>query len=596
MSRIDPHSYTDISQGRVSKVGWYLIVDFEKQYLRGEAVLELTGLEQDFIDLDTRDLRIKAVYALDKPLKWSLEEPNLIVGSRLRIELPAGKQELVIHIIYETSPNASALQWLKPEHTFGGKYPYLYSQCQAHHARSIIPIQDSPGVRFPFYVYITVPTPLVAVMSSAPGTKIYESADLATYYFNMPQPAPAYLLALAVGNIASKDLGPRSRVYAEPEILEKAAWEFERIESILQKGEGLFGPYLWDRYDFVVMPQAFPYGGMENARLSFLTPTLIAGDRSSEHVLIHESSHSWTGNLVTNATWEDFWLNEGITTWAQRRILEVFINKDSALLDAAVGYNSLQDELERLGTDSLFTKLKTNLKGVDPDEAYSRIPYEKGSLFLTLLEETAGREKFDIFIREYIERFQFTSITTEQFLEFLDEKLPGISEKVNAREWIYRPGIPSNAPVPHSEQLDHLRSLAANWKNGARPESTETRAWSAAEWKVYLSSLPKDLSYEGCEWLDANYHFMESGNSDILCEWLIRAIESGYIPAYPKVRDFLDSVGRMMYLKPLYRALAKREETRKMALEIFSESGSRYHPIARNVVERILANVKNDHQ
>ena len=404
MSCFDPHSYTDISQGKVFKVDLRLTVDFEKLCLRGYVILKMTKLTQGFIDLDTRDLKINKITNINgDSLKWFLGERDSILGSRLRIELPEKTKE--ISIMYETSPEASALQWLKPEHTTGGKHPYLFSQCQPHHARSILPIQDSAVVRFSYRAEITVPEPLVAVMSAAPGKK-QDGPDsgLATYTFEMPQPIPAYLLALAVGNIAQKDIGSRSRVYAEPEILEKAAWEFEPVDSILQKAEELFGHYLWDRYDFVVMPPAFPYGGMENPRLNFFTPTLIAGDRSMINTLVHELAHSWTGNLVTNATMEDFWLNEGFTVWAERRIIEVLEGKEAAVLDAAIGLNNIKRDLDRFGENSPYTQLKTDLKGIDPDEVFSRIPYEKGFLFFTLLEQNVGRKSFDKFVQEYIER------------------------------------------------------------------------------------------------------------------------------------------------------------------------------------------------
>ena len=588
MSYIEPHSYTDLSQGKLVKVDLRLTVDFEKLCLHGYVILTLSQSSKGYIDLDTRDLKIKRVTNTEgDSLKWFLADPDPILGSRLRIELPQKPE--AISISYETSPKSSALQWLKPENTAGRNYPYLFSQCQPHHARSILPIQDSAMVRFPYKAEITVKEPLVAVMSSAPGKKKKgPKTGLVTYSFEMPQPIPAYLLAIAVGNIAHRDLSPRSRVYAEPEMIEKAAWEFEPVESILLKAEELFGPYLWDRYDFIVMPPAFPYGGMENPRLNFFTPTIISGDRSQINTLAHELTHSWTGNLVTNATMNDFWLNEGFSVWAERRLIEVLEGKESAILAAAIGRNNLQKDIDKFGKHSPLTKLKTDLLGVNPDEVFSRIPYEKGFLFILLLEKTIGRGTFDNFLKEYIERFKFTSITTEQFLEFLDEKLHGLSEKVGALEWIYDTGIPNNCPKLESKRLSELLKLAHAWKYGIRPDLQSVHLRKPREFLVYLSSLPEILSYEDCEWLDGNFDLSRSGNADILVEWLVRAASSGYKPAFPKIRDFLSSVGRMKYLKPLYKALVGRDDTKEFALEMFDQYNQRYHPIAQSTLKRVL--------
>lgn len=588
MSQTDPNSYTDESQGRVSRVELYLVVDFQSRRLVGKVHLALKGVSAAFIDLDTRDLTIEEVTdANANTLEWSLGDPDPILGSRLRIGLPPATAALIIK--YETSPKASALQWLQPEQTAGGDYPYLFSQCQPVHARSMLPIQDSPLVRFTYKAEIDVPDPLVAVMSAAPAQRQPVSdPGLSRFVFEMPQPIPAYLLAIAVGCIAQKDIGSRCRVYAEPELLDKAAWEFEPAESMLRSAEQMFGPYLWDRYDFLIMPPAFPYGGMENPRLNFLTPTLIAGDRSLISTLVHEIAHSWLGNLVTNASMEDFWLNEGFTVWAERRIIEMLEGQEMASLDAAIGRKSLEDALEKFGEYSPYTRLKTDLRGVDPDEIFSEVPYEKGFLFIALLEQSAGRKCFDRFIRKYIEKFKFTSITTEQFLSFLDEKLPGLSEKVGAQEWIYHPGLPDNCPEFHSKRLSELLYLAKGWGEGLRPAINDARKWQPKEWLVYLANIPERLSYEDCRWLDLNFNLTETGNAEILCEWLTKVALSEYKPAFPRISAFVGSMGRMKYLKRIYQALAERDETREFAMELFNKYRETYHPIAQSALQRII--------
>ena len=424
--------------------------------------------------------------------------------------------------------------------TAGGKHPYLFSQCQAIHARSVIPCQDSPLARFTFDARVTVPEALTVVMAAAPGEAAKGPRQgTRTFAFTMPQAIPPYLFALAAGNIVGKDLGPRSRVYTEPEMLEASAWEFAGVDPMLLAAEEIFGPYLWDRFDFVVMPPSFPYGGMENPRLTFLTPTLLAGDRSLVNVLAHELAHSWTGNLVTNATIDDFWLNEGFTVWAERRILEKLEGTEAHSLSAAIGRKGLQDALDQFGMDSPFTRLKTDSWGSDPDEFYSMVPYEKGFLLVVLMEQTVGRAKFDAFVKKYIEKFSFTSITTDQFEDFLDAELPGLAEKVGAERWIHGEGLPDNAPSFTSKRLAELQGLAKGWSAGQRPDPAAAKAWSATDWQIYLQNLPRDIGLEGCAWLDKNFQLNNAGNSEILCNWLGLAVGNGYEPAYAKAAEFV---------------------------------------------------------
>ncbi len=589
MSRRDPHSYADLDQGRVTHVDLDLAVDFARRTLAGTATLELAAPAAGPLDLDTRALAITAVATqagAAVPFELAADDP--VMGSRLRLQLPSGTT--AVAITYETSPEASALQWLEPAQTDGGRHPYLFSQCQAIHARSVLPCQDSPLARFTYHAKLTVPEALTAVMAAAPGEKGPGARPgTRAFSFAMPQSIPPYLFAFAVGDIVSRDLGPRSRVYAEPKTLDRAAWEFSEVDSMLLAAEDVFGPYLWDRFDFLVMPSSFPYGGMENPRLTFLTPTLLAGDRSLVNVLAHELAHSWTGNLVTNATIDDFWLNEGFTVWAERRIHEKLYGKEAQALSAAIGRNGLDDALASFGPDSPFTCLKTNGEGKDPDEFYSLVPYEKGFLFVTLLEQTVGREQFDQFIKKYIRHFSFSSITTEQFEEFLEKELPGVAAQVGAQEWIRRPGVPKNAPNFSSARLEHLKGLAAGWTGGARPEVAAAKQWKPEDWQIFLQALPRQLPAADCAWLDDNFQLTKHGNCEILCNWLTIAAGSGYAATRPRTRAFLGEVGRMKYLKPLYTALHRNAETRALAKETFAEHGGGYHPIARGGIERILA-------
>jgi aminopeptidase N len=588
MPRLDPHSYADSEQPRPRHLRLDLAVDFAARRLEGAATLELEAPADGVLDLDSRQLEIlDATTGRGEPVAFEQGEEHPILGSRLRLDLPRDTRE--VRLRYRTSPDAPALQWLSAEQTAGGTHPFLFSQCQPIHARSLAPLPDTPRSRVTYEAGIQVAEPLGAVMSAGalgerpgdrPGTRILR--------FSMPQPIPPYLLALAVGRLSSRDVGPRSRVYAEPETVAAAADEFAGTEAMIATAEELFGPYDWDRYDMLVLPPAFPYGGMENPRMTFLTPTLLAGDRSLVDVVAHELAHSWTGNLVTNADMNHFWLNEGFTVWAERRLLEALHGQDATVLAWAIGENALDESMERFGRGSSLTRLRTDLAGTDPDDAFSSVPYEKGARFVALLERAAGRERFDRFMRRYMARFRFTSITTEDFLSFLETEMPGLATGVSASEWLYEPGLPANAPSFRSERLDGLVALASAFAVGKRPTAAAAAGWSPAETLVYLQNLPRELDHEGCAWLDAALGLTGRGNHEILVEWLTVAAGSDYAPVFPRLRDVLLRVGRMKYLRPLYTALGRHPRTRALAREVFAEAAPRYHQLSRRVAASVI--------
>lgn len=586
MALVDPHSHADDAQPRTKHLRLHLAVDFGKKRIDGRAALELATPAGGAMDLDTKGLTVVAVTASggrEVPFELGPEDP--ILGRRLRLDLPPATTEVLLR--YHTSPDAIGLQWLDPEQTEGKTHPYLFSQCQAIHARTVVPCQDTARFRVTYHAEVAVPAPLSAVMSAGPSGVI-EGKGTRTFLFDMPQPIPTYLLALAVGELESRDLSPRARVWAEPATVEKAAWEFAGVEEMIVKAEGLFGPYEWDRYDMLVLPPSFPYGGMENPRMTFLTPTLLAGDRSLVDVVAHELAHSWTGNLVTNATAEHFWLNEGFTVWAERRILEAIHGEEAATLGWAIGQKALEDSIARFGADSPLTKLRTNLAGIDPDDAFSSVPYEKGARLVVLMERTVGRATWDAFLADYMATFRFQSITTEEFFAFLEQKLPGTAAKVDADAWLHQPGLPPNAPVFRSEKLEALSELAAGWEMGVRPTSEQVAGWNASETLVYLQKLPRKMSAENCAALDGTFSLTGRGNYEILVEWLTIAAGSDYEPAFPKIREVLSRVGRMKYLRPLYNALGATERTRALARDIFAAASPTYHGLSRRVVAGVL--------
>jgi len=580
MARLDPHSYTDAAQPRQRHLSWAAEVDFAAHILRGTATLSFDRGGGP-VDLDSRGLEIDQVLAPGgAPLRFELGPVEPIVGQRLRIELPPGVDTCLIR--YRTSAEASALQWLEPEQTAGGKSPFLYSQCQAIHARSVVPLQDTPRLRITYDAALTVPAPLRGLMAAAVVGR-EEQGQRAVERYRMDEPVPPYLLAFAVGDLASRELGPRSRVWAEPSVVEQAAHEFTGVDRMLTSAEALFGAYPWGRFDLLVLPPSFPYGGMENPRLTFLTPTLLTGDRSLVNVVAHELSHSWTGNLVTNASAEDFWLNEGFTVFAERRILEVLEGPEMVALHAAVGRQALDEAVANFRDRPELTRLRTRLDGVDPDEAFSQVPYEKGFLFLRALEDAVGRAAFDRFLRRYMDAFRFLSITTEELLELVRTELPGALETVNAPRWIDGEGVPAGAPVARSSRLEQVEALKAQL-----PRPAVARGWSAWEWQVYLNHLPRPSPPELVSALDEQFHLTEAPNPEVLVAWLTVAIRSGHPPAVRRAESLLGEVGRMKYLKPLYAALIAGPGTRSLAEACARRYRRRYHAIAAAGVEGLL--------
>ncbi|MEW6435054.1 MAG: M1 family metallopeptidase [Myxococcota bacterium] len=582
--RVDPHSFASALQPRTVSFAWKATLDFDAKVVRGEVTLQLAApvAEAGPLDLDTRDLAIDAVSGSGGALPFTLHPAEPVLGSRLEVTLPKGETE--VRIRYRTSPNASALQWLEPAMTLGGKQPYLFSQCQAIHARSVLPCQDTPAFRVTYQAELVVPRRLRAVMAAAHLGR-EERADVAFERFAMPQPIPPYLLAFAVGDLASRDLSPRSRVWAEPAQVEAAAWEFSDVEKMMKAAEALFGPYDWERFDLLVMPPSFPYGGMENPRLTFLTPALLTGDKSLVNVVGHELAHSWTGNLVTNANAEHFWLNEGFTVYAERHILEALEGPEVAALHDAIGFRKLEDALERFEKRPELTRLRTKLAGVDPDEAFSVVPYEKGYLFLKTLEAAAGKAPFADMLKKWLADRRFGVATTDDFLAHVEAELPGVLAKVDAPAWVDGPGLPKSHPVPKSSRLEAVMALA-----GRLPEASQVVAWTPTEWQLFLDAFARPAPLETLCALDERFALSEAKNPEVLVAFLTLACESGQgAPWLAEVEGVVTRLGRMKYLRPLYQALAAHEATKAAAKALFDKLKGRYHPIAQHVLEGVLA-------
>lgn len=578
-----PHSYAKPDEVAIKHLHLDLKVDFESKTLSGSAAMKLDRkTDSNKLYLDTNGLDIRAVKTGDRELKWELGERTRQLGAKLTIDLPNDIDEITVE--YSSRPSAEAVQWLSPEQTTDKVHPFLFTQSQAILARTWVPCQDTPAVRMTYSARIQVPSELLAVMSASnPQAK----NDTGIYQFEMKQPIPSYLLALAVGDLRFKELGPRSGVYAEPSVLKKAVWELQDTERMISVAEELYGAYRWERYDVIFLPSSFPFGGMENPRLTFATPTILAGDRSLVALIAHELAHSWSGNLVTNSTWNDFWLNEGFTVYFEQRIMEAIYGREYSEMLARLTLDGLLEEINEL--EARDTWLKLDLEGRNPDDGMTAIAYDKGYFFLRMLEEEVGREKWDSFLRTYFDEFAFKSMTTEGFLTYLDEHL---KIGTDLREWVYSPGLPGNCPEVVTEELAQVAVASKEFLDGTPPgqisDRYQTAKWTTHHWNHFLRSFERKLTVDEMAALDAEFKFTQSGNSEITHDWLLHVIRTDYEPGQEKLEFFLTSQGRRKFLQPLYEELAKTEKGKVIAKEIYSKARNGYHAVSRQTIDEIL--------
>ena len=598
----DPHSYADTSEFIVRHVALDLAADFTAHRLQGSATLTVERVvpEARELLLDTRDLEIRSVQRIDAQgqahsLGFLLDDPDPILGSRLTIELPRRSDEsgpLGLRIDYRTSSEASALQWLDPAQT-SGPHPYMYSQGQAIHTRSWIPLQDTPSVRVTYDARIRTPPGLVAVMSAARADPAGSTPG--EYRFEMRQPIPSYLIALTIGDLKFQGLGDRVGVWTEPSRLKAAADEFVDLPRMLEAGETMMGPYRWDRYDLLIMPHSFAFGGMENPRLSFISPSVVAGDRSLVAVIVHELAHSWSGNLVTSATWNDFWLNEGFTTYAERRLMESLYGKRRANMEDAIAYEYLEQAIQDAKETGQLadTTLRLNLAGRDPNEGISDIAYEKGRWFVGFLETRFGRPALDAFLREYFDSHAFTSIDTAAFRTYLLEQLarPGAPAIAVAEidEWFFGTGMPVTMPPIPIGVFDSVDRAAAEWRAGRLATGNlPVKDWLPQEWLRFLDEQPAELPDEKLAELRSQFGLGADGNAEIARSWLALVVRCAYAPAYPDLERYLLSTGRYKLVVELYRDLARTPSGLELGKAIYAKARPGYHTTIRQAVERLL--------
>lgn len=588
----DPHSFSKPAIARGTHLNWDAKVDFNTQTISGSATWTVEAApDAKEIIFDTRGLTIHKVSADGKSVDYSLKDTvngEPWMGQALHIPISASTQQVSVQ--YTTSADAAALQWLKAEQTRDKQHPFLFTQSQAILARTWLPCQDGPGMRFTFEAQVQVPAGMLALMSAENPQQV--SAD-GKYQFKMEQPIPSYLMSLAVGNLAFQAVGKETGVYAEPSFVTACAEELSDMQTMLEKAEQLYGKYQWGRYDVIVLPPSFPFGGMENPRITFATPTIIAGDKSLVALVAHELAHSWSGNLVTNATWNDFWLNEGFTVYFENRIMEAVYGKDYAEMLQVLEYESLVETVQEFGATSADTHLKLKLEGRDPDEGVSDIAYNKGAYFLRLLESKVGRENWDAFVNGYFTTNAFKVMTTEAFVEYLNEHLidahPEAFADVDIRAWIYGPGIPDNCPKVVSTRFTAVDQEVHAFNGGAAAASLKTSGWTTHEWLRFIYQLPEDITVERMGDLDKSFHFTGIGNCEIADAWYELAVKRHYATAYADMETFLCSVGRRKFLTPLYKAMMQTNQS-EMAKRIYAKARPGYHYVAQNTLDELVGN------
>jgi leukotriene-A4 hydrolase len=604
----DYHSNANVDQFRVTHLELDLVVDMKGKEIDGIVGLEIkrldpraTRLVLDTKNLQIHDVREKATDVLGATAKsqttwvsrpYHLEKPDPILGAALVIDLPPSKKATeTIRIDYETQDGASALQWLTGKQT-ANKKPFLYTESEPIGARSWIPLQDTPQVRATYSAKVHTDRGVRAVMSADNDPKTKEHGE---FTFEMSQPVPSYLIALAVGDIEFVPTGPRTGVYAEKSMVKRAAKEFADTEAMIQANEKMFGPYRWNRYDVLVMPSSFPVGGMENPRLSFITPTVVAGDKSLVSVIAHELAHSWAGNLVGNATWRDVWLNEGFTDYMESRIMTAVYGEQRSAMEQVLGLKELRADLSKLPAGDQV--LANDLRDRDPEDVFTAVPYVKGRLFLNYLDAKFGRERFDAFLKGYFDHFAFKSVTTEQFLAYLQEnllnKFPGIVSREQVNAWVLSPGLPPDAVLPVTPLFAAVDEARSAWLAGSLPLKKLGADWNVQQWLYFLENMPPTLSAVQLAELDKAFSFTKSENAEIASSWFKLVIAHDYQPSYPRLEDYLKTIGRTKLIKPLYEGLMNTGSGQTFAKRVFTNAKPGYHPETVTAIEAIVEPDKN---
>jgi len=599
----DPSSYSRPDQVKTTHIHLNWDIDFEKKILTGECVLSLEKVDDAATSLllDCKKLNISSAKldSTGEDLTFKIDG-DIGYGSRLEVQLPTGcPKSFKVVFQYSTTSECTALEWLTPEQTAGGTHPYVFSQCQAIHCRSMVPCQDTPSVKATYSATVTAPDNITVLMSAIRKGSPETVGSKQKFSFDQPVPVQSYLIALAAGAIKSKKIGPRSHVWAEEQFLEKAAFDFSETESMLKTAEDLCGPYVWGEYDILVLPPSFPFGGMENPCLTFVTPTLLSGDKANAGVIAHEIAHSWTGNLVTNFNFDHFWLNEGFTVFVERKIKGRLHGEAERHFSAILRWPELEEEVNKVfGAENPLTKLVVDLKGVDPDDAFSVVPYEKGSTFLWFLEEKVGSgDVLEKFLKSYYEKFKYQSITSDMFKEYFLEYFANCDsvKDIDWSTWFYSPGMPPFKPKFDESLATECRSLAARWQewdpaSDCPFDGTEIKGFSGGQIQEMLNTLMKGkpLSVSALEKMDSVYKLNESTNVEVIFRWIRVGIAARWKKILPSAVELVSQQGRMKFVRPVYRDIYAWEEERQVALDTFQANQNKMMAVARDMVAKDL--------
>lgn len=579
------HSIANFKEAFVERLEVELEVDFTKEIFRGRCVLRCRALPEvspSHVFFDILHLAISDVTdANGGALEWQVrrpEGPKATFGDALAVQWPEGSSELAVRVVYETTSRSTAIQWMAPENTHGKQHPLVFTQSQAICGRSLMPCQDTPAVKMPFMASVTAPQPLVAVCSGeSTGEPTVDAANnTRTFCYKQDVPVQSYLVALVVGELESRPIGPRSKVYSEPAICDAAVAEYKDIvEEYIVTAQSVVGgsDYVWGSFNVAIMPSSFIYGGMENPNCTFMNASLIAGDQSLTPTLAHEIVHSWTGNLVTNAKWQDFWLNEGFTRYVERRVCGQMFGEPFRCLLLMVGYNDLIKNIDMLvaqGTPEL-TCLNPELEGIDPDHAFSRVPYEKGSLFLYYLEDVVGGpERMTEWLRSYVDEFKHRSIGTEHFKEHFTRFFAECEavQQVDWQHWLKGEGLPDFDLASRVDQslLEQSRALANAWlgaaDGGPGRGHEDMASMKAQQIMLFLdhlinaSNAGNSLPAEALAAMDGHYELSKTRNVEVAYRWCMLGCKCKWDACVPTVEGFLATHGRGAYVKPLYQAFA----------------------------------------
>ena len=593
-------NYDIISQ---TNINVHFIVDFDNKKVDGEVTISFKALEDgEVIILDTKSLIIKSIKDnTGNELDFKLDNYYRLEshGVPLKIYKEYSKDDTFdITIEYSTTKDCMAIDWLEPEQTSGGKYPFMYSQCQSILCREMLPIQDTPAVKMPVQISITVPEELIGL---AAGLFVEEinNGNNKTFIYALDIPIPSYLIAIAAGDIGSQNVSERCTIYAEKTVVEKAAWEFSDTEKFLKIAENYIGEYVWGQYNILVLPPSFPFGGMENPTLTFLTPSLIAGDKSLVSVVAHEISHSWTGNLVTNENWPDFWLNEGFTMFIERKILSSHKDKDMAKLDAMVGLSDLKADIIAFGESKSFSSLEPNLLGRNPDDAFNKVPYEKGFNLLYYLENKVNNDDiFQKFMRSYIDKFKKGVVKYMDFRTFFETFIKNnvkdwekILNDIDWDTWVFAPGFPPVENDFSNKYADEVDQAVKDFYENKLSDDfvKKFKDWFTLLKQNFLNKIKEsdiELSETQLEFLNEKLELIQGKyNVEVSCSYYLTVLYHGTLSTKfeESLVDFLGKHGRINYIRPLFSALARRNK--ELAIKTLDKYRNFYHSIIIKYIE-----------